>query len=67
MKYGLFCPVCDRLLWKGPAKLSTIDEMVPKKWRHASQGHFYSTGTPLYWCGCKPTRPPQQQDLAEPQ
>lgn len=67
MKYGLICPVCDRLLWKGERKLSSVEELVGKGWKHATEGTPFRPGQPFYWCGCKPHSSIKQTDLAEAQ
>jgi len=64
MKWGLICPICDRLLWTRLEKFQPGESLLSKGVRHAETGEFAGTSSSVYWCGCKPSTPPKQQDLA---
>jgi len=66
MKYGLICPICARLLWTRPQKWKPGDPVMTADAQHAGEKRRPIQSTDqVYWCGCKPSVAPKQQDLAE--
>lgn len=63
MKWGLICPVCDRLLWTQEKRFGE-EVLLTKGMLHGIEKRPPNAGDTLIWCGCKPSRL-KQQDLVE--
>ena len=66
MKYGLICPICDRLLWTREGRFPAGEPLASEGVFHGESGRKAKPTDEVFWCGCKPARPARQQDLAEP-
>lgn len=64
MTYGIYCKVCDRLLWKLEKPLANGEIMLSKLATHAVTSKPATNADIIQWCGCKGRL--GQQELVSP-